>query len=91
MDPDLIDESAKLFVFRASWYEDFVVTGKVEAYETIEIDAKEGIGLRKELDKIVWHSNDVLDRIPCFIDAGLQYENSEEKFYFSFAGKIVYS
>ena len=31
VDPDLIDESAKLFVFRASWYEDFVVTGKVEA------------------------------------------------------------
>ncbi len=90
VDPDLIDESAKLFVFRASWYEDFVVTGKVEAYETIEIDAKEGIGLRKELDKIVWHSDNMLDRMPCFIDAGLQYEDSEEKFYFSFAGKTVY-
>ncbi|MBR0132368.1 MAG: hypothetical protein IJM14_04715, partial [Lachnospiraceae bacterium] len=90
VDPDLMDESAKLFVFRASWPEGFVLAGMAGASETIEIDAKEGSELRKELDKIAWSSNDISDRMPCFIDAGLLYEDSEEKYYFSFAGKTVF-
>lgn len=97
-DREIMDESAILTVFSTSYaeYTDLLDRVNDKDKEVIELDADRGTEFRRELDSISWfnataaYSEYLVTSWP-WIDAVLQYEESNDEYYISFgSGSVIH-